>query len=258
MCGQAVQVDEDVDLVIANDARRLLVGKVADDAVVIEPGDHALPNLAAIFQSGTIAIDLEAAAIMALEQFGHEKAHRVAAEIRRQVANPDPVVSVLHDRAEAVRNGCNLACNPACDHLTLHIDVVRERQEAERSCLLQQRFRRQARHVRQQHRPSARLLADMHPMLNDVGLGRVGKQRSPQHCLGFIQPPNLLHQTGSMIEQRRAGLVGLDRSIPGRQGQVDLAGRFKAKAQIDGSRKKIRPQCFGIAIGGKCACPVTG
>ena len=54
---------------------------MADRAMMVEGGHHAAAYVAAILQGRAIAVDLEPAAIMALEQLGHEKAHGVAAEI---------------------------------------------------------------------------------------------------------------------------------------------------------------------------------
>jgi hypothetical protein len=49
---------------------------------VVERADDALADLAAVVEAGAVAEDLEALAVVALEQLGDQVAHGVAAEVR--------------------------------------------------------------------------------------------------------------------------------------------------------------------------------
>ncbi len=79
--GDAVEVDEDVDLVGADCFRGVFVGEVFDDAVVVEAGDDAVPERGAVVVAGAVAEDFEAGAVVAFEEFGNEVAHGVAAKV---------------------------------------------------------------------------------------------------------------------------------------------------------------------------------
>jgi hypothetical protein len=70
--GQAVQIDQDVDLVVADATRGVLVGQRADAGEMIERRDDASADRAAVLGTGAIAVNFETAAVVAFEQFGDQ------------------------------------------------------------------------------------------------------------------------------------------------------------------------------------------
>ncbi len=80
--GDAVEVDQDVDFIGAHLPRGVLVGKVFDDAVMVEGGDDAPAKGGPVLVAGAVAENLEAGTVVAFEQLGDQVAHRVAAKIR--------------------------------------------------------------------------------------------------------------------------------------------------------------------------------
>ena len=64
---QAIQVDQDVDFVLPDQPRGLLVGHVAYEAAMVERGQHARANGAAVVDGRTITVNFERAPVMALE-----------------------------------------------------------------------------------------------------------------------------------------------------------------------------------------------
>ena len=80
--------------------------------MVVKSGQHAGANLAAILGRGVIAVDLEPRAVVQFQQFGDQKAHRVAAEIGGEVADPQPVMGIACSRGQAFRCWRHFAGNP--------------------------------------------------------------------------------------------------------------------------------------------------
>ena len=102
--GQAVQVDEDVDLMAAYALRGLLVAHRPNLDVVVHGRHHPRSQGAAVFAAPAKAIHLYPCAVMQLQQFGNEYGHRVGAKIRRQVANAQALVAIaafLRERSHA-------------------------------------------------------------------------------------------------------------------------------------------------------------
>ena len=78
---QAVQIDQYVDFVVANQARGRLIRYIPNMPRVIERRQHPRTDIAVVIDRRAIAKDFETRAIMLFEQFGNQETHGVAAEI---------------------------------------------------------------------------------------------------------------------------------------------------------------------------------
>jgi hypothetical protein len=88
--GLALQVDQDVDLVAADELRRLLVAERVDALEVVHGADDALAQRGAVLAAPVEGVDLEAAAVVQLEQLHRQHGHRVHAEVTRAVGDAQP------------------------------------------------------------------------------------------------------------------------------------------------------------------------
>src|ERR1700730_8071327 len=77
----ALQFNEDIDSIGFYAPRRLVVGHRADFDAIIESLAKPRAEFAAVVWPMRIGDDCETGLIMALEEFGHQKRRRVAAEI---------------------------------------------------------------------------------------------------------------------------------------------------------------------------------
>jgi hypothetical protein len=84
---QAVQVDQDVDLVLADAARGLLVGHAADADVVVHRRRPRARAAACRPRGSREGVHLDACAVVQLVQLGRQDRHRVRDRSRRQVAD---------------------------------------------------------------------------------------------------------------------------------------------------------------------------
>ena len=82
----ALEFNEDIKSIGCYTPRRLGVGHRADIDAIIESGGQLCAEFAAAVWPMRIGDDLEARLVMALEEFGHQKRRRVAAEIGRWIA----------------------------------------------------------------------------------------------------------------------------------------------------------------------------
>ena len=140
---------------------------------------------------------------------------------------------------------CSQRAQIACCAATWSVNAS----AAERAALLEQILAREARYNLSQHRPLAHLLADMHPVLDGVGLGRIGQQTGTQGLLRLGEPPGLLEQAGALVDQGDACLVRLERLGPGLQRDLRPADLFEQKAKIDRGGVEIRLQRERATIG---------
>ena len=65
-----------------------------DACEVIKSGDDTLSDVAAVLGARTVAEHLEFVPVVALEELHDQQAHRMLAEVRGNVAEPDPIVPV--------------------------------------------------------------------------------------------------------------------------------------------------------------------
>src|SRR5262249_40967470 len=84
----ALEIDQDVDAIVTNQFRGVLVGKRLAVSEHVHAGNHALAFLAVVGSAIPIAINLKTGAVMALEQAGYQEGRRMMVEVGGQVADP--------------------------------------------------------------------------------------------------------------------------------------------------------------------------
>src|SRR5208283_3615706 len=84
--GVAVALDQDIDAVVANQARGLGVAECAEVAPMRERGADAFGGRALV-GSVTVAVEFEAGAIVLLEQAGHQAPGGMIAKVAGEVAD---------------------------------------------------------------------------------------------------------------------------------------------------------------------------
>src|SRR3954447_20016646 len=94
--------------------------------------------------------------------------------------------------------------DPGRGGAALLIDIVGQGQNAERTGTTDQVLGLDPRYIRRYDRPLAHLLAYMHPVVDDVRLGRIGDQGTAQGLLGFPEPAESLQQAALLDFQRQA------------------------------------------------------
>src|SRR5262249_52461275 len=85
----ARQVDQYVDRIVMDQLGRLPLRRLADVDETIEGAGEAGSHGVAIVRAARIADNLEAATIMPFDQLGDQKSHRMAAEVRGEIAETD-------------------------------------------------------------------------------------------------------------------------------------------------------------------------
>ncbi len=91
MTGVPLEIDQDVDLVRVNAPCGFAVRQGADVGKAIEPAHQPHAHRAVVIGTVGIGEDLEAAAIMALEQLGHQLSGGVLMKVPREIAEPKAV-----------------------------------------------------------------------------------------------------------------------------------------------------------------------
>src|SRR5262249_20105765 len=93
VAGVALEVYGDVDLELAQQARDLAVVLAAHVVELIERRDQPLPRCALVVDTERYGDDLELAAVVALEQLGHQERGGVRLEVGREIGDADLVVA---------------------------------------------------------------------------------------------------------------------------------------------------------------------
>src|SRR5208282_4069906 len=107
-------IDQDVDGVGMDQLSRLSVCHFADVDKAIEALLEAPAHRTPVIRAVGVSDDLKAAAVMALNQPGEQKSRRMLVEIRREIAEPDPLAQprLPATKCGAARNR-DLGSNPA-------------------------------------------------------------------------------------------------------------------------------------------------
>ena len=106
------------------------VGQVRDASEVIKGGYDTLSCIAAVLRARAITEHFEPATVVALKQLGDQQAHRMLAEIRRNIAEPDSVMAVSCRWTEPLDLGSSLPLDPDIVDLPLLRDVVEQSKRA--------------------------------------------------------------------------------------------------------------------------------
>jgi len=90
----AHQVDGNVDLLLAQPPRDLLVARFLHETEVLERPLHARPQLARALLLQRKTVGFEAGTVMLLQQAGDQVGHGVVPEVRGEVSDPDAAIAV--------------------------------------------------------------------------------------------------------------------------------------------------------------------
>ena len=176
-------------------------------------------------------VDLEAMAIVQLQQFGHQQAHGVVVQVAREVADLDAPAARRHLRVQRHRRRLG--------HALVH--ETQRGHELQRGVIAHahhgQRRGADELHVqadiaqRLVERPDAQLLAHMHVVLDDVELRRAQQQAALHQAKSLRQALHGLEQPRAVVQRMQ---VQLDVAGHGRRGVLDgvlpLRQRFLALA----------------------------
>ena len=252
---QAVQVDQDVDLVGADGTGGLLVGLGVDADVVVHRLDHAGADRRAVLAAPAEGVHLELAAVVQLVQLGGQDGYRVRAEVRRQVADAQAAVAVAVLAGQRRDGGVDLFVDEAARGGQLLGRVGRGAEHGQRRGAVHHGGDRDVFEAAV-HRPLALLLAQVDPVGHDVGLLRIDAQAQRQHGLGLGIALADFQQAAEVVQglhvQRRIGLdvrlhlVGED-GLPHRQRVVGAAGAFQQGAEVEAGFDEAGVLADGLA-----------
>ena len=254
---QAVEVHQNVDLVGADAPGQRLVGQGAGRDMVVERGDDAAAEVAAVLGAGAVAEDLEARPVVAFQQFDDQEPHGMAAEVGGEVADPDAVVVVALRGGEARGRGGDLARDPGLPDAALERRVVGQSQGPERAAAEGEILDGQAGDAVALQGPDAALLAQMRPVLDHVGLVRSRMEGRAEDSLGLGIALLRFEEAAAMIEKRGASLIGLRRFLPQSEGLRGAAFGFEGEAEIDLRLVEIGLEGERLPIGDRGPCPVA-
>src|SRR5215813_13294002 len=91
--GMALEVDRDVDLELMQELRRIVIAAHTHVMEGVERFHQPPADVAVIVPVKGHAYNLEARAIVQLEQFGNEISGGMAVEIRREIGHPNPLMA---------------------------------------------------------------------------------------------------------------------------------------------------------------------
>ena len=253
--GQALQVDEHVDAGLRDELGRRDVVDAGQPRMVIERAQDALALRLLRLRRPANAPDLEAAAVVQLEELGREQAHGVQVQVARQVADADAAAAQRHGGVQRRRRRLG--------HFLMH-EALR-RQQLQRGVVVQAHHRQQRgahQELVRRHRahgqvvrPGALLLADVHVVLDDVGLGRIELQAAAHQHLGFGVAARRLEQPSAVVERVQAQ-IGADRGIatedgaPHLQRAFGIAAALAQVAQVEPRRREARTRGQCLLVGG--------
>lgn len=205
-----MEVDENVDLVFSDETRGRFVAEFVDTLEMIHRADDSLANRGTVLARPAIAVDLEFASIVQLEELRRQHRHGVQAEVRRQVGNAQPLVLVDLGRRHGLDARIELLLDVVARGGPLRVRIVREAQQCKRRSRLAHRLGLDAGN-RFIDRPHALLGAQEDPMVQHVRLIRLHLQALRQEgkrrrIVGrrFVEPPEIVQ-----CQQAEASLVGL-------------------------------------------------
>ena len=200
---------------------------------MVEGGDEAAAHVAAVVLRRAVAVHRDGVAVVLLEQVGHQIGHRVQAEVRRHVADPQLAVGVAGGRAQARRvAGRHFPRDPGRVRGVLQRGVVGQRQQRQRARRGQHGVPVEARQARED-RPGAGLGLDADPVVDGVGLAGVCEQAGREGPFGLVVVLQLFQEPAALVEQRGAVLVALQGVPPHVEGALGVARLLAAQARVD-------------------------
>ncbi|MNH11934.1 hypothetical protein D3C79_714630 [compost metagenome] len=235
-----MQVDKDIDLMVANARCGACIIHVGDAHEVIHGLLDPLAQVRAILAAPAETVDLEAFPIDQLEQLHGQQRHRMQAEVRGQETDAQLLVPI----ALGLRQGRNANIDPRPDEVQrgrqLQAGVVTAGEQGQRRGGLEQVA---VGHPRRWliDWPDALFLPQVHPVLDDLGLPRVGLQAGMQDGFGRLQLAGFLQQAAEAVASHQVqltALLGVDQALvehrlPGGQGLLGLLLALQQRAQVE-------------------------
>ena len=160
----------------------------------------------AILATPAEAINLEARTVEQLEQFNSQQRNGMQAKVRREEANAHSLMLVARARRQLRHPLIDPLTDEALRGGKLQTRVIRGRKHSQRRGGLEHGAQRQASDLGESG-PLALLLAQVHPVLNHLGLFRVGLQAGQQLELGLIELADFLHQPAHAVEYHQVKLA---------------------------------------------------
>jgi hypothetical protein len=203
--------------------------------------------------------DLEAAAVVQFQQFGHQQAHGVHVQVTRQVGHLDAAAARWCQRVQ--RHGRRLGhlfVDEALRAQQLQHRVVAQAHGGQQRGAQQELVGRDLAH-RQVVRPGALLLPDVDVVLDHVALPRLELQAAAHQrfALGvaaqhFQQPRSVVQRVQAVFQRHRR--LGVEDLAPLRHGAGGVTPAFQHMAQVQAGRHKTglqgqRTQVGGLGLG---------
>ena len=184
-------------------------------------------------------MDLERRAVVKLENLADKKAHRMPAEVRGEVPDPDPVVAVARARSQPLTGGRDLARDPRCVGDALPLRIVEERERRQGAAVRRKDFRAETRPHVGDHGPGGGFLPQMHQVLVGVRLVGIDEQRREQfgrslleRAVFFEHPPEVQVKVAAMRRARQRRSPRPKRRCPIPHGFARKAEVYRSLVQV--------------------------
>ena len=211
--------------------------------VLVEVPDQPLAQRHRRFGRPVEGHHLEALAVVQLEKFGRQQAHGVHVQVARQIADLDAPGAWRRLQVQRLRRRLlHLVVHEARGRQQLQQRVVAQAHRGQQRGAHQELVGRDITH-RQVVWPGALLLADVHVMLDHVGLRGLLLQAAPHQRLGlgvaaqrFQQPRGVVQRVQHVFGRGRL-LAVVDVSPQGQRGFV-VGAAFAQVAQVQVGRRE--------------------
>ncbi len=245
MLGIAVDVDENVDLVIGNQHGGFFVGQSREIAPAIGNRAHAHLRLVDLHRfAAVIEIDLDGCLVMLLENFAQGKTDGMVAQVRGDVADADLLSSprLLLHRFRQAADGVRAADQRAV--IAMGLGQLEQR-------IVGIAGKRQRRHGvdhlaqgdvfgRRENRPLALALAKRAPVMAGIRLVGTHLDGLPEGCFGLFQKIGIFHHATGMLDRHQAKRQAIGGGICGLFGKLPpLLDRLGSEAAVFQGAAKV-------------------
>ena len=251
--GVALEVDEDVDAILVDAAgcTRMRNGPHVDE--VVEGRLQAPADVAAIVVAEAVAEDLEAAAVVSLQQLRDQAAGGVAVEVGREVAEPDRLASrgFRATLGQQVGISDREPAHPGSGVLQVHSRIRTEGEHGERShaCAFPAQARQGFGALGFEAAPVARMMARIGELEARRRQVRLAGQGLPEGLDRFLQPVHVLQRGGEIVVgETIARIDGRCPAVLG-DGFGRLAHQLQQHAEIGVGLRIVGGEYDGLAVG---------
>src|SRR5271165_4912575 len=110
---EAVQINCDFDFTLPDELRNLLVAALTGINEMLERAFDFAVNVRIPFSSKRYGAQFETRSIVLLENTRHQTSHRMIAQVRREIANTNAIMTINFTLPESRRGGRKLICDKA-------------------------------------------------------------------------------------------------------------------------------------------------